>query len=360
MIRNGHVALILFVSTLGAIGAMGLSAAAAVGPKTVGPRSILNGSAEAAFLRKFEKAVPFKDAAVSLVAALRYDAFGEGYQGVVIGDDGWLFSTEEFEPSLARREDYLRGSAEDALVAARDGLATDGITLVVAVIPSKARVYDDELAGNSIPAAIQNRYGNVLDMLKRLSIPAVDVAEAFQSARRGRDTDGTELFLRTDSHWTPAGAATAARAVADKIRELGVDLPESAIESIDAQPTVRDGDLMSYMPRRGTTRRPLPPPEAIAGYETYSDSGTSLFDSQEIPIALLGTSYSADPLWHFDGFLKRELRTDVLNLSESGKGPFRPMSDALTGGVLRTNGIRLVVWEIPERYVPTDEFERPR
>jgi len=123
------------------------------------------------------------------------------------------------------------------------------------------------------------------------------------------------------------------------------------VEAYDSAPVEREGDLMSYLPKRGTTRRPLPAPEAVPGYGTYADSGAGLFGSAEIPVALVGTSYSAEPAWHFDGFLKRELGTDVLNLSESGNGPFKPMDAALSSGVLEANGVRLVLWEIPERYL---------
>lgn len=353
MIRAGHVALAAFVAALGTVGAVGLSTAVRAGRPVSG--AWLDGSAEAAFMRDFEKAVPFKDAAIALFASTRYDLFGEGYQGVVVGKDGWLFSTEEFEPALSKREGFLPGPEETALVAARDALSARGIRLVVALVPSKSRVYADRLGGTRVPPAIEARYAGALGLLERLGIPAIDLQTAMSRARYdtgdGADPKREELFLRTDSHWTPAGAQTAARAVAETVRRLGVDLAPMRVEAADSTPLEREGDLMSYMPKRGTTRRPLPAIEILPGYETYVDSGAGLFGSPEIPVALVGTSYSADPAWHFEGFLKRELGTDVLNLSESGSGPFKPMDAALAADVLEASGVRLVVWEMPERYL---------
>jgi alginate O-acetyltransferase complex protein AlgJ len=70
-------------------------------------------------------------------------------------------------------------------------------------------------------------------------------------------------------------------------------------------------------------------------------------------VAIVGTSYSAEPAFHFEGFLKQALSADVINLALEGKGPFKPMDEALQGTILEDTGVRVVVWEIPERYVPS-------
>jgi alginate O-acetyltransferase complex protein AlgJ len=161
--------------------------------------------------------------------------------------------------------------------------------------------------------------------------------------------------LRADSHWSPEGARIAASAVAATIRSLAPDLPKTSVRTDRVGETVREGDLMSFMPKRGTSARPLPPPQTLQTYETAVDSGAGLFGAQVIPVALVGTSYSAEEAFHFEGFLKQALSADVLNLSAVGKGPFAPMDEALEGTALIDAGVQVVVWEIPERYIPVDK-----
>ncbi|MEN8821030.1 MAG: hypothetical protein ABF271_07985, partial [Abyssibacter sp.] len=73
------------------------------------------------------------------------------------------------------------------------------------------------------------------------------------------------------------------------------------------------------------------------------------------------TSYSADPLWHFTGALQQALGRDVVNFAEAGQGPFKPMARLLAGDDLQAAHPRLVIWEVPERYLvqPDAETELP-
>jgi hypothetical protein len=68
-------------------------------------------------------------------------------------------------------------------------------------------------------------------------------------------------------------------------------------------------------------------------------------------LALIGTSYSADPRWGFEAALQAELSMDVLNLSVSGRGPFAAVDAALTELPVELTAARLVLWELPERYL---------
>jgi alginate O-acetyltransferase complex protein AlgJ len=80
----------------------------------------------------------------------------------------------------------------------------------------------------------------------------------------------------------------------------------------------------------------------------------ALFGDEKIPVALVGTSYSANPLWNFAGFLEEALQTDVINAAEEGQGPFETMKTYLASAAFRDNPPELVVWEIPERYLVVD------
>jgi alginate O-acetyltransferase complex protein AlgJ len=334
-----------FIIVTGTVGTLGLLRIDESRLRKLDIKAIADGRAGSAVQAAFDDAVLFRKAAVAAAAALRHSLFGEGFAGVLPGVDGWLFSSEEFERDLG----YLDGAFDETVAHARDTLVKQGIRLVVAVVPSKTRVMQDKLGHIRIPEAVEDRYEAILVTLERLSVPAVDLLTALSSSGAA-----AEPFLRADSHWSPEGARSAADAVAGVVKALAPDLPSAGVRTETAGETVRDGDLMAFMPKLGTSTRPLPPPQAIPSYETTIDSGTGLFGSQVIPAALVGTSYSAEKAFHFEGFLKQALSADVLNLASVGKGPFVPMDQALEGTVLADSGVRVVVWEIPERYVPVN------
>ena len=77
-------------------------------------------------------------------------------------------------------------------------------------------------------------------------------------------------------------------------------------------------------------------------------------------MALVGTSYSAGEAWDFAGALREALGADVLQAAQEGEGPFEPMSDYLEDDAFLQTPPRLVVWEIPERYLPVEDTLDPR
>ncbi len=307
-------------------------------------KSVLNGSWATAYQARFEEALPLRAAALPVWGNLSYLLFREGRAGLLIGDDGWLFSSEEFahpENAAAQTRANL-GYVEDV----RDALAARGIGLVVAVVPAKARVYEERLGRYRLPDDARRRYAALRSALLERGLTAPDLLNALLEAK----TEG-EVFLRTDTHWTPFGALVAARAVAaaaPPFEGLGETLFET--RSRDAQDY--RGDLLNFLPL-GRLSRFGPAPDRLERVETSSEeSGASdLFGAVTIPVTLVGTSYSADERWNFAGALQEALGADVLNVAAAGQGPFEPMARYLASETLRNTVPKLVVWELPERYI---------
>lgn len=340
--------LLVFVLATGIVGIGAMASLDTTELCGFGVRAIADGRAGSELQSVFDEAVPFRKAAIAALGSLRHSIFGEGYPGVLVGSDGWLFSTEEFDGDLG----YLDGRFIDRITRARDTLAARGISLVVMAVPSKGRVMTGKLGHLRMPDAVTVRYQALTDSLESAEVPVVDLYTVY-AAYQGDEA----LYLRTDSHWSTTGARFAAEAAADAIRSVVPELPRTAVETIPAGFTQRTGDLMSYLPALGTSLRALPPPESIPAFETVVYSGAGLFDVPSIPVAIIGTSYSAEPSFHFEGFLKQALSVDVINLAVQGKGPFIPMDEALAGHVLEETGVRVVIWEIPERYIPPEALQ---
>lgn len=282
-----------------------------------------------------------------------YLLFREGRDGTLIGADGWLFSTEEFAAEPDR--DALVSGHMAYIEQVAETLKARGIPLVVALVPAKARIYEEKLGKYEYPAYNRDFYVTVRDRLAGQGMVVPDLAATLDAT--------PDAFIRTDTHWTPAGARAVAQALAGAAQEGGLSWRDSGAEAAfinkpQDKPAAHDGDLLRYV-QLGPLKEKLGfAPEKLDAYTTEQTGDSpeaDLFGDSVPPVTLVGTSYSANPLWNFEGFLKESLKSDVLNVADEGKGPFATMKAYLDSNPYRETPPRMVVWEIPERYIALEE-----
>lgn len=308
----------------------------------------LDGRLARAFESHYDARFPGRTLGTNVWAAIDYLLFDEGRPGVVVGRDGWLYTDEEFK-TYADAEATV--TTHLALIPwVRDELARRGTRLVVALVPSKARVYPEHL-GQRRPAALhEGLYGQAQAALRSAGVPAPDLARALGECKRARPA-----FLRTDTHWTPDGARCAAQAV----RAAAGRPPADGGPYRTRVGAVQEhrGDLLRFLPLEPYFARLLPPPDRIQVPRTEradaAAAGDALLGDAPPPgVVLVGTSYSADARWNLTGALQEALQEDVVNFAAEGKGPFEPMLSYLLDSEALPVAPRLLVWEIPERYLP--------
>lgn len=312
----------------------GLSATAFSLTETGDPsRGWANGTYQRGYEDRFETSVPAHESAVALWSAAKWVLFQEPADGAVSGRDGWLFTAEEFtEPTKTR-------DLAQELARAQKALAVDGIVLVPVIVPDKARMHAHRLKrGRS--EGFENRYDTALTIIREAGLIEVDLRDALRFENS---------FMRTDTHWRPEGARRAAWTVANALEHL--EIPETQVDTDATGIRVFDGDLLSFVATGHYRKRVGPAPETISLFETRVSPSGGLFGAPDIPIALVGTSYSAKTDFHFEGFLKQAMQADVLNLGRVGQGPFKPMDAFLTERATLSSLPTVVVWEIPERFL---------
>jgi alginate O-acetyltransferase complex protein AlgJ len=118
--------------------------------------SWLRGERTARFERNLDAALPFREAAITTWGVLEYTLLGEGRPGVFIGEDDWLFPDEEF--AVYPEEAARLSAALEEIERVQGVLAEYGAELVLALVPAKARVYDDKLGRHRLPAEVVARY----------------------------------------------------------------------------------------------------------------------------------------------------------------------------------------------------------
>lgn len=324
-------------------------------PSSVDLPGLINGEWAASFDRRLEDGHPWRSGAVSAVSILRYLLFRD-LPDIVVGREGILFTEEEILASPAD-ESTLHERTRMILEYA-DAITERGAIPVVLLLPSKARIYENALPRRFREQARRDRYDRTLQALRGAGITTVDPREALRALPPG------EGFFRRDSHWTPQGAGAVARTVAEALRSpdgsariaaILAGKPETKYHAEPGDPVEVPGDLMNFLPV-GPLREALDMPVEHALRPRYNRETASpgLFGAIEIPILLVGTSYSADERWAFDLHLGSELSLDVLNLATVGEGPFAPMERLLENDQIHEYRAAVVVWEIPERYLTID------
>ena len=271
---------------------------------------------------------PHQDLAHGLWGAARYLVFGQGKEGVIAGDAGWLFTAEEARAALPKAElDALSGRA----AALADQIKIVGGHLVVVFIPTKMRVVLGQVtaadqSGKSLQVAMAERGVETVNALDVLGDPQGD-------------------FFATDTHWTPQATRAVAALISDRVPWLN---GTSEFHEKHKATENFSGDLVSFVTTEGFAdwiglrAEKVVPFEAIA-----SQTGTlDLFAAPQGHV-LVGTSYSADPRWSFEAALKVALSQDVINHALIGQGPFAALEQYLENP---TPGAT-VIWEFPVRYL---------
>ncbi|NQD92548.1 alginate O-acetyltransferase, partial [Pseudomonas sp. CrR25] len=263
-----------------------------------------------------------------------------------IGEHGWLFSNEEFDP-VADAQKHQRDNL--ALIrGVREELARRDIDLLLAIVPAKSRLYPEHVGEHRASALHADLYRRFHNAVRRAGIDAPDLLAPLQAAKASGP-----LFLRTDTHWTPLGAEIAARQLSQAVSLPGE--PQQFVTETAAQ-TPYKGDLTRFLPVDPLFPGLLPAPDPLQKRQTravhQAVDADALFADNDLPVALVGTSYSANPNWNFAGALRQHLQRDLSSHAEDGQGPILPMLKYLQSEELKTAAPQLVIWEFPERYLP--------
>lgn len=309
---------------------------------------VIDGEATRDLDSLYKNELPHRAASVGLFGNARYALLGAGRKGVIVGQDGWFFTAEEFKTVSTQDID----DAADRVASIKRDLETRGIRLVLAPLPAKSDLYAEEVPSFVRSSAMADAYSAFSAALEQRGIAVADTRAAMLTAK-----PFGEVFLKSDTHWSPAGAKAAAEAIQSSLQKNGVTLPSQELTAQWQTPVSLWGDLTKfvtspdYAPTVGLSEESVPIYRTAVNADA---SGADIFgDDASVPVMLVGTSYSANENWSFADFLRQSLRADVVNVAKEGLGPGVPMMDLLAGSALDETAPTVVVWEFPVRYLGT-------
>ena len=305
-----------------------------------------------AYQRSFDAASPLLAPARTAWGIIDTGLFGQGRPGVLVGEQGWLYSREEYA-TVPDAEAAIEATVA-RIAAVRSALAEQGVNLVVALVPAKAAMVPEHVPA-PLPAAAAERYEALVTQLHHAGVIVSDLRSTL-----GRLPDGTPAYLRTDTHWTSEGAAAAAASIASTIDAYAPfsELGQRRYRTEVGPAETHWGDLTVFLDLGPLLPRFGPPPDLLAVPQTRSldPASSDLLGPVEVSVALVGTSYSADPSWNAVGALREALGVDVVDASISGLGPWEPMRRYLEGEAFVTARPEVIVWEFPERYATLEGY----
>lgn len=268
----------------------------------------------------------------------------------------WLFLEDELvvHPDAA----HSAQARLNAVVKVRDRLRGFGIELVIATVPDKSRVQRAQLCNTYRPVSFQTRLS---DWEAGLAERAVRHASLLPALEALEQAESVAPFLKSDTHWSEAGAQAAAQTVAATVGQVGVALtPHQRYVSKRGETQTREGDLVRLAGLDWLPAALQPPPDSVSPthFSTEEspveqssvghDAAADLFGDANLPsVALIGSSYSRTS--SFAQFLEAVLETPVPNLAQDGGDFWRAAKAYLGTAELRDAPPRVVIWEIPER-----------
>ena len=307
-----------------------------------------------------------------------------GNEDAYCGRDGWLFYRKDIDSLTGRGfldPDVLAARAAGgselkappqpdpvkAIVDFRDQLRRRGIALVVVPAPVKPSIYPEWHS-----ARYEGRRGPVhnpsfaafRDRLAREGIHCFDPAPLLVEAKAATPKP---LYLKTDTHWTPAGMELVAQALAGFVRRT-VDLPPAAIDRFTATPREVTGRGDIAMMLEFPEAWSVFPPETVTVREVR-DAAAAWRPDPRAQVLFLGDSfaniYSLAPMgWgETAGFAEQlslalGLPLDTITRNDAGSHATREMlALELERGTDRLAGKQVVIWEFAARELACGDWK---
>jgi hypothetical protein len=338
-------------------------------------------------LRQVEKSIEdaaYPKAWVQPRMQLLLTRFGQvGNKLAVAARDGWLYYTPGvlhvggpgfLEPAVQEAREREAFDSEDelklaanplpAILAFQQALSQRGIHLVLLPMPDKSSLEPGPLTGKSGRSAwaFNIDYERFLADVRRSGVSVLDARE---SAPEGEQAP---LYLRQDTHFTPAFMERIASDLAKLVQAVGALPPvEKTPLQVAEQRVERVGDLVDMLELPEDQEYFLP--QSVLIHQVQDAKGEPWEPSDTADVLLLGDSFTN--IFSMEGMgwgasaglgpqLSLALRRPVDVIAQNDSGAFatrQSLSRELAAGQDRLAGKRVVVWEFAARELSVGDWK---
>lgn len=309
---------------------------------------------------------------------------GVGNENAYVGRDGWLAYRPDLNYVTGRgfldaRQLHRRSLATEngvpvqpdpvaAIVRFKNQLAQRGIRLILLPTPLKPMVEPEHFAlgDASFSEPLQNpSYGEFLRQMKQNDVLVCDPTQAlFRAAQRS----GQDQYLRTDTHWTPAGMETAAKVLTDFLEKQAALSPGKTAYVARKASIAGKGDVGAMLKLPPSQSAALYPAQTVA-LDRVVDAGGQPWRPSRSDVLLMGDSftniYSMRGMgWGRGAGLAEQLSLrlqrplDVIAINAGGShATRRRLRDQLWREANRLKNTKVVVWQFAMRDLQSGDWQ---
>jgi alginate biosynthesis protein AlgX len=268
------------------------------------------------------------------------------------GNNGYLLYSGDFSPNTFAIDGRTQYYAQ-----LDQALKSKGIQLILSPLPSRTIVYPEVLDKNQ---PLQSTYStdiareNYRKSFQRLGDLGLKTTDLLSTALQQRQTDDSKnLYFTRDYHWTSEGAKLYAQATAREIMKFEAykSLPKEKFSNKFVRSENTESRLAYLLQQVCGTKTP---PEKINLFETTRVGG-NLLGEDAYPVVITGSSFSAEPKYNFEGFLKEALSSNVLNAAVGGGGYNASLEAYLLGEAYAKEKPKFLIWEFGAGMTPWDQ-----
>ena len=292
------------------------------------------------------------------------EVFRTGNEKAIIAENNWLFYDKDIlylaGRSIPSNTNHFRNEKVSPVECITDfsrQLEQMGIELVVMPIPLKPQLYPEKL--NSLYSEteiLQNQgYDRLTADLKEKGIKIFDPTAILHSMKK----NGKDIFLKTDTHWTPEAMETVAESLSDFLTDSVSAERGEHVYLKSTSEVVQNGDIYTMLKLKKDF--PSFPSEKVVIHTILNTQGELWQPSKNADILFLGDSFSnifslegmgwgkaAGLAEHLSYYLQQPL--DAIRRNDEASIATRKMLQTeQKGGRNRLSGKKIVIWEFAMR-----------
>lgn len=139
---------------------------------------------------------------------------------VRVGRDGWYYYTPGYNLQIALGDFPLNESTLSGIATAQQGIKTAldgmGIRYLLVLTPGKPSIYPEFISRSNIP--IRETPVDIISayLANHTDVPVANVKDALLAEKE----KGSQVFYKSDTHWSPYGAYVGFQSISDSITSL--------------------------------------------------------------------------------------------------------------------------------------------
>lgn len=268
------------------------------------------------------------------------------------GFDGWFYRRNDLKTDFT-----LSPESEQYFKRLNEALKSRDITLVMAPLLSRAML-SKEMVNDKEPwqelydiGIAEQSYRDLIQQLRNGGIITKDLYQVFLDEADG---DPYDYNFKRDIHWKPKGTELFVKAIAPLITNIpGYDkLTKIEVTNTPKSEIGRYGTIMEELQRLCTSSIKAESFTLLERKQKINKNADALFggSASTTPIALVGSSFSAQDEFSFPAYMEQYTGLEVANFAIPAGGMFTSITSYLSTPYFHQNKPFALLWETQTIY----------